>query len=1801
MSDPRDDGRTDATATQGWTRAAAGGEPGTSKPGDTLLQPGTMVDHFRVLRLIGKGGMGEVYLARDSKLGRRVALKVLAPKRFGSTSAVERFLFEAKATAQFAHPHIVTIHAVGEIQGYPYVALEYLRGETLHERLQAEQLGVREATRIGLAIAEALQEAHRHKILHRDLKPANVMIPIDGRIRVLDFGLAKRITSLELGDGEHTEDPSTAQDTHVSLSENVQHSQGRGIRGTPSYMSPEQWDEDESTEATDVWGLGMMLYLMLAGHHPYDGLGVHEISVYIGQPEPVPAPPSDLPPELHKLVCRCLEKSPTLRPAMDDVVETLHHYLMRGGGPVTDRSPFRGLLPFHERHARQFYGRETEINGFLERLRESPILPVLGPSGMGKSSFVHAGVIPRLREQGTWLLVNMRPGRRPLRTLATRLLTEESAVVSGTASGSDSGSFFAPAASPSATSLNLGPEALVDAERLLLDELREAPSALALKLGRLAEGRRCRVLLFVDQLEEIFTLVEDEEVRETFIAALCEAADDPMGPVRVVFTLREDFLGRLAAVPATREALNRLTVLGSPGPRALEEILTQPVVELGYRYDDPRLVSQMVSTVQGERAALPMLQFVGRVLWRHRDRNGKKLLRKVYDEVGGVEGALAHHADGVLDRFADEQFQAAREIFLRLVTPEKTRRVLPRDQLLDGLPASADEVLDRLVAQRAILAHRARGGGTAELELVHESLIHNWDRLARWIDEGGEERAFLDELGQAAGLWDQRGRRDDEVWSGDALGDARRRASRLPAVPDLVQQFLDEGARRERRSQIRKRVTLFAGFAILMAVAVALAFQGQNNRAQRDRAEMRHAEALAEGSRAAIVNGDLLEARAKLRSALEAQDSPLVRSLWWQLRREAQRWRLDLGSSVWDVAVSPDGRTVAAATLAGTVQLMDVRTKEIHTLRGHQGMVQTVDFSPDGAWLASTAGRGEMRLWNLVEGSSRGLVGHEDFISQVMFSPSSGALASAGFDGSVRLWSLEDDSPALQMNGHDGYVRSVAFRPDGRVLASSGDDGTVRLWEASTGEPRTVLEGHGCRIENIVFSPDGTLLAAAGWDSTIRVWDTATGETERVLEGHADRVSRVVFSPGGDELASSAWDHTIRLWDLSEGNTTRVLRGHRDYINNVRYSPDGAWIASTSNDRTIRVWELAAREDPRVLLGHASGVKGLGFAPDGSWLASGGDDRTVRVWDLASNASPVAPRGHDGSLYGIAFSPDGRLLASGGKDGTARLWDVHSGEQARVLEGHSDGIRGVAFSPDGRLLATGSMDRTVRLWDLVTGAVEAELKALPNLVAVRFSPDGSHIACHSGDGITRVWNTGSPEQSRDLSGGGWDLSFSPDGRQMATASWNHKIQLWNVATGRQEGELVGHGNEVVGAQFSPDGRQLVSGGLDGSVRLWDLGTRKGRILGIQEGAIYWLDFGPRGERVGAPTSTGSAWLWDLESGDSRELRGHRSEVNALRFGPDGGLVATSSDDGTLRMWDTATGRPAWRTVAALSGPPEVYNHRGWNRPEQAHPAATSTAWRRAVEGSRWADGDGSTVCLTTHDREVQLWDRPSDALVHSWPHELLAPPKTADRGCLVTTAAGALLLTEAGETVLHAEASALGVSAGALLIAAEDGIHVHGFEGALQRSLPPRGEVTAVGMAGSGVTVGYADGGVELISGGGADIRLEETPASPVTALAEGPAGSLAIGWANGTMGLWSIQTGRQLTRSRLHGPISRFLFDADQLLVASELGDLEVLDLTEFQQPYCDLVRQVWMDVPVVWEMGRPVLREAPEFHDCR
>ncbi len=664
------------------------------------VSPGTLIDYFEVHKLIGVGGMGEVYLARDTKLGRKVALKLVDPEQLGSADLVERFRAEARAIAQFSHPHIVAIYAVGEHEGAPYLALEYLQGETLYERLRHERPTLREALRTAAAIAHALAEAHRHGTLHRDLKPDNVIVPTDGRLRVLDFGLAKQLG----GDGGGPRGAPVAEPRRSEM------------WGTPLYMSPEQWQGLPPSPAVDVWALGVILFEMLAGRHPFPAADVEAMRAVVCSAERAPELPqtaasADLPAALVRLVSRSLDKDPAGRPTSEELAAELERLLAGGASTDAEISPYQGLLSYTEQDAEVFFGREDEVEAFVESLRHRAVHTVIGPSGMGKSSFVHAGVVPRLRERGPWLVVSLRPGSDPFRALSACLARAHPALLGARVV------LGQPTLGPSAAAAG-APEPIessVADERSLGSDLRDSPGRLGLLLRYLASTRSSRVLLVVDQLEELYTLVGDADVRRRFFASIAGAADDADAPVRAVLVLRDDFVARAAETDGASSLIDRVTVLRPLSREALGRVLTRPLERIGYSFEDPRIVEDILSEVSALSASLPLVQFAMRMLWERRDAGRRLLLGAAYAQIGGVGGALAEHADGVLAGLPPLHLQAAREILLRLVTPERTRRSPSRRELLEGLGPIAAAVLDRLVEARLLAVRKADDGSRETL------------------------------------------------------------------------------------------------------------------------------------------------------------------------------------------------------------------------------------------------------------------------------------------------------------------------------------------------------------------------------------------------------------------------------------------------------------------------------------------------------------------------------------------------------------------------------------------------------------------------------------------------------------------------------------------------------------------------------------------------------------------------------------------------------------------------------------------------------------------------------------------------------------------------------------------------------------------------------------------------------------------------------------------------------------------------------------------------------------------------------
>jgi serine/threonine protein kinase len=768
-------------------------------PAELMLDPGLRLRQYELIRLLGKGGMGQVYLARDVKLARRVAIKFLATDARDLTA---RFLVEARTTAAVNHENIVVIHEVDEHEGTPHMVLEYLEGAPLRELMGGRAFSASRVVELLAPVARAVSRAHAAGIVHRDLKPENIFVTVDGAIKVLDFGIAKALVNPDAPRRMASVD----ELAHVTASALTGRS---GIVGTPQYMSPEQFGVDAVDHRSDIWALGMIMWELLVGRHPLAPFTIHSLLVNateVDQPMPkIGSVVHDLPERLERIVDRCLAKKKTERyPDAKALLDELEALVPgRFGRKLReDESPYPGLSAFQEDDADRFFGRAREISRMVARLRDQPLVGIAGPSGIGKSSFVRAGVMPALKAPGeAWETYIVRPGRQPIAALASVLAP---LITGSTADGTRA----------------TNADAFREHEDLVA-RLATTPGTLGTLLRERAARKNTRIVLFVDQFEELYTLVASADERRAFTACLAGAADDATSPVRVIAAIRSDFLDRVGEDRRFLDDLMRGLVFLQPlGRPALTEALTRPLDLLGYDFENDELVDRMLDELAATPNALPLLQFAAARMWEARDRKNKLLTRAAHDAMGGISGALATHADLVLASLPAAAHRTVRAVFQRLVTPERTRALADVAELRQL--GEVDAVIDHLVAARLLVVQSVgESGGT--VEIVHESLIASWPTLARWLDEDQGDAAYLAHLRGAARQWEQKARAAGLLWRGEAADEARRFRARYRGVlPESERAYLDAVVALATRAARVRRAALAGALALLALIATGV-------------------------------------------------------------------------------------------------------------------------------------------------------------------------------------------------------------------------------------------------------------------------------------------------------------------------------------------------------------------------------------------------------------------------------------------------------------------------------------------------------------------------------------------------------------------------------------------------------------------------------------------------------------------------------------------------------------------------------------------------------------------------------------------------------------------------------------------------------------------------------------------------------------------------------------------------------------------------------------------------------------------
>jgi hypothetical protein len=610
---------------------------------------------------------------------------------------------------------------------------------------------------VAIEVCGGLEAAHARGIVHCDLKPENLFLTAAGRIKILDFGIAQLART--------GRDPA-ATDTAPQL-----------LMGTLAYLSPEQARGLVPDPRADLFALGAVLYEMLCGRRAFTAPSVADTIAAILHDDPPPARTAfgPVPAALDRIVRRCLHKDPAERfHSAHDLALALEAVLDRPlpglsrpdeGG---ERRPYPGLSAFTEADAPRFFGREAESAALWSRLKERGLVALIGPSGAGKTSFVRAGVAAS--QLTGWAVIVCTPGRAPVQQLGQCL----------------------------APHLAGDPEAL---RQLVRFEDEDAAVAL---LERWRRGYLA-TLVIVDQFEELFTL-NPPGVQARFARLLGRAASE--AGVRVVLSMRDDFLMRCHVHPALAPVFEGLMPLSPPAGEALRRALVEPARAEGYAFEEG-LVEDMLDDVQGERGALPLLAFSVARLWAERDRARRLLTRASYEAAGGVAGALARHAEETLERIGAGREAKVREVFRNLVTAEGTRAAVEREELLSVFEdrVAAGEAVDELVDARLLTSYEVRGRDGERrdrVEIIHESLLRAWPRLVRWRAQDAEGALLRDQLKQAARLWDEKGRPADLLWSGTsyreyALWRERYRGSLTALEEDFARAMTDRAERQKRR------------------------------------------------------------------------------------------------------------------------------------------------------------------------------------------------------------------------------------------------------------------------------------------------------------------------------------------------------------------------------------------------------------------------------------------------------------------------------------------------------------------------------------------------------------------------------------------------------------------------------------------------------------------------------------------------------------------------------------------------------------------------------------------------------------------------------------------------------------------------------------------------------------------------------------------------------------------------------------------------------------------------------------------
>ena len=861
-------------------------------------------------------------------------------------------------------------------------------------------------------------------------------------------------------------------------------------------------------------------------------------------------------------------------------------------------NPYRGLSAFREQDAANFFGREKEIEELLVAVEDNSFVSLVAASGCGKTSIINAGLIPRLRQNDSLIIVQFSPQHNPFNELIYALVDQ----------------------------LNHN-----EAEEKL-EEYNSFVTGIqngSLQLSHLVQHvitPNKRLLLIIDNLEQLYYLNSDQKLQHRFIDSLLDI-DKTTIPVTLLISIRTDFLkkaleyGRLS-FEFDRNPSKILTPIVED--EQLRQVIETPAHKLGVKFTS-ELTDRLIKEIKENKLGLSQIEFALSMLWNQ--QSDHLLTQANYEAMNCINQCLSKKANSIFDGFETLREQKkVRHLFIQLIIPgiatEDTCEILTRDQISDD---DWEQVVKPLADANLLIIEDKESIGQETVTLIHDNLIYNWSVLKQWVDEERQFYLWRDNLAQTIESWQKSRKKASGLLRGAQLAAAeeylKREGDRLTSSERaFIKKGLNVRAQAELKIKDAKLRNAKNGMAFLFVLFIIVLglWYGSYQKASQIVAEKQK------------FTEEIKDLKTRLANVTQEQQDVA------ELRKHAQA--LQLSSQAVLIAKS---QTVTKDELQRAV-LLAVQAQRIFDTSDTQ---QNLNY-----------------VLNKLSPQEHTFKGHRGSVLSLAFSPNSNLLASASKDGTVRIWDLNTNKQIGKLTRHRGDVLSVAFSPNGKIIATGGKDSTIIFWDAATLKSMgPSLKGHNFQVWSVAFSPNGKYLASGSYDTNIIIWNVESMIEVGRFTQHKKTVYSLAFSPDSKKLVSGSFDKTLRLWDIENLQPIgKPMRKHSKVVNSVAFSPDGKIIASASDDKTIILWDAETREPiGEPITEHKSWIRAVTFSPDGKTLASASYDKTVRFLDVKTRLPAAKPLTGRSAALSVAFSPDNNKIAVGSKDNKVRVWNIN--------------------------------------------------------------------------------------------------------------------------------------------------------------------------------------------------------------------------------------------------------------------------------------------------------------------------------------------------------------------------------------------------------------------------------------------------------------------------------------------------------------------------------------------------------------